>query len=318
MRILITGGSGFIGTNLLEYYLIKGMCVLNVDFSEPRNKKHIPYWKNVDIRNSDLLESVILDFNPDFIFHLAARTDLDGKTLDDYNSNHIGTYNVLNVSKKCINLRRVIFTSSQLVCSGRMPSHNDDYFIINPYGESKKQGELIIKKDKNIQYEWLIVRPTSIWGPWFREPYRNFFDLIINRKYFHIGNKSCTKTYGFIGNTIFQLNSLMLAPKELVNNEIFYLADYNAYNIEEWANEIAAEIGIKINRMPMFIIYISAIIGDILKKINVKFPMTSYRLHNMTQGNVKKLDKISSIINNLPYSRIEGVKITLKWMTANK
>ena len=92
MKILITGASGFIGTNLLEAMLEKGHSVLNIDFNEPKIKERNEVWKNVDIVEYEPFEKVVLDFNPDYIVHLAARTDLDGKTVDDFRERYGRNY----------------------------------------------------------------------------------------------------------------------------------------------------------------------------------------------------------------------------------
>lgn len=52
MRILVTGGSGFIGTNLVDYYLSKGEEVINFNIAPPKNAQHKPYWRKVDILDS--------------------------------------------------------------------------------------------------------------------------------------------------------------------------------------------------------------------------------------------------------------------------
>jgi len=44
MKLLITGGSGFIGTNYVDYALTKGCEVLNIDIKSPSKKEHDPYW----------------------------------------------------------------------------------------------------------------------------------------------------------------------------------------------------------------------------------------------------------------------------------
>ena len=49
MKILVTGGSGFIGTNLMEYYLSKGVEALNFSTDPPKNPEHKSYWRKVDI-----------------------------------------------------------------------------------------------------------------------------------------------------------------------------------------------------------------------------------------------------------------------------
>ncbi|MDY4671151.1 MAG: NAD-dependent epimerase/dehydratase family protein [Oliverpabstia sp.] len=53
-RILITGASGFIGTNLLEHFKSKGYEVINIDFNKPKIKGRERFWKNVDITKYEL------------------------------------------------------------------------------------------------------------------------------------------------------------------------------------------------------------------------------------------------------------------------
>ena len=317
-KILITGGSGFIGTNAMKYYLDKGYEVLNIDLNLPKKNTHKSYWSNVDITDFNKLKIVLLDFNPEYIIHLAAKTDLKGKNLIDYESNTVGTRNLIEVLSQTPSVQRVIFTSSMLVCKpGYIPKHPTDYAPSTIYGESKVSMEKIIRKSSH-NYEWVIVRPTSIWGPSFGEPYRNFFDMVINKKYFHIGTKSCTKTYGYVENLIYQVDSILNAPIEKIQGNVFYLGDYEPTNIHSWANEIAAEIGIKIKTIPYSIIKLAALGGDMLKLFGVKFPMTSFRLKNMTTNNVVALSNTKEIAPNLPISRIEGIRQTLSWLKENK
>ena len=82
MKILITGGSGFIGTNMIEYFSSKGCEVLNIDWNPPQNPDHAKYWQDVNILDLETLRKSITHFSPDHVIHLAARTDLYGKSLD--------------------------------------------------------------------------------------------------------------------------------------------------------------------------------------------------------------------------------------------
>ena len=50
MKIVITGGSGFIGTNLIERFMSENYDVCNLDFNEPKIAEHKSIWKNVDLR----------------------------------------------------------------------------------------------------------------------------------------------------------------------------------------------------------------------------------------------------------------------------
>ena len=312
-RVLITGASGFIGTNLLES-LREEYEVVNVDFNAPRNKEHIGYWQNVDIVDFATLQKVVVDFNPDYIVHLAARTDLDGKTLEDYNANTIGVENILKVANELPALKKIIITSSMLVCkAGYMPQHQHDYNPTTVYGESKVRTEQITWSNPPT-CDWAILRPTSIWGPWFGVPYRNFFDMVKSKMYFHIGHRSCSKTYGYVENAVYQIKQILFNETTDNDNKVFYLGDRPAIYIEEWADQIAGQLGHKVIRFPYWMIKCAALVGDVLGKLGLHFPMTSFRLRNMTTDNIINVDNTYRIAPNPPVERIEGIKRTLKWM----
>lgn len=316
-KILITGGSGFIGTHLVETLLLNGSDVLSLDWSEPKIEKHVKNWKKVDICDLEKLKEYILEFSPDYVIHLAARTDLRGLTLNDYKANTDGVENLLIVLKTLPKLKKAIFASSMYVCRpGYAPTNFDDYNPHTVYGESKVITEKIIKKS-NPKYTWSIIRPTSIWGPYFGEPYDLFFKIVLSKKYFHLGEKACKKTYGYIDNAVFQILSILDISDDKVDGKTFYIGDYEPYDITEWANEIAAYVNIKIPSIPYFFFQIAAYFGDLLKKIGVAFPMTSFRLKNMTTDNIHDLKMIQEIAPSLPTLRSEGTKKTIDWVKRN-
>ena len=317
-KIIITGASGFIGSNLLQFYVNKGFTVLNIDSSPPKIREHQNYWEELNILDYNILESKILEFQPDYVIHLAARTDLNGKNLNDYNTNILGTKNLIEILSQTPSLKRVIFTSSMLVCKpGYIPINFNDYAPSTVYGESKVEMEKIIRQ-VIAKFEWSIVRPTSIWGPGFGIPYRNFFDMIIQKRYFHIGNTACTKTYGYIENVVHQIDVILNAPADKIQGQVFYLGDYEPTNIKKWADEIGTELGIKIKTIPFPLIKIAALGGDVLKKIAINFPMTSFRLNNMTTDSIIDLSNIKVIAPNLPFTRNKGIKKTLEWLKKNQ
>lgn len=315
-KILITGASGFIGTNLLEYFKDK-YTIRNIDFNKPKIQDRNSYWENIDITNYSELKRCMLEFSPDYIVHLAARTELQGKTIEDYSANTIGVKNLMEIIKLLPNLKKIIITSSMLVChTGYYPKDQFDYAPTTIYGKSKVETEKIVWANKP-HCDWAIIRPTSIWGPWFGEPYRNFFDMVMSHKYFHIGNKGCTKTYGYVGNAVYQIEQILFSDTKDENNKVFYIGDNQPTNIEVWGNEIAGELGYRIIKMPYTLIKWAALFGDILKNMGLRFPMTSFRLKNMTTDNIIDLSDTIKLAPNLPYSRIEGIKQTLSWMRNN-
>jgi nucleoside-diphosphate-sugar epimerase len=313
-KILITGGSGFIGTHLVDAFHMDDYEVLNLDVQTPKLKAHEALWKRVDICDHNLVEQTILDFSPELVLHMAARTDLRGKTLKDYAANTEGVSNLLSVLDKLPNLKKVIFASSMYVTEpGYVPSDFDDYAPHTVYGESKVMTEKIIK-DKNPTYTWSIIRPTSIWGPYFGEPYDLFFKIVLSKKYFHLGEKACKKTYGFVSNAVFQIRTILDSDKKNVDKKVFYLGDYTPYDISEWADEIAEYAKISIPTIPFFFFRVAGLFGDGLKLLGIKFPMTSFRLKNMTTDNIHDLSLIKDLAPNLPINRKDGTRQTVDWI----
>lgn len=313
LRVLITGGSGFIGTNAVAHFAARN-SVLNLDIVAPMDPTQSAYWRQVDLLDAEALKLAVANFDPHYVLHLAARTDLDGKTLDDYAVNTTGVSNLLDALAGVTSLRRVIFTSSMLVCRvGYLPISDSDFCPPNPYGESKVHGELLVRERPPV-VPWSLVRPTSIWGPWFREPYRNFFDYVLKGRYFHIGDTRVFKTYGYVGNVVYQLQALLDAPAADIHGRIFYLGDSSEYVIREWADTIASRLGIRIRQVPLTLMRGAALIGDVLRRVNLPFPMTSFRLKNMTTENRLDLSPILALAPRMPFDRDRSIDLTLDWL----
>lgn len=249
---------------------------------------------------------------------MAARTDLLGKRIEDYLANTVGVGNLMKIVKEIPHLKKVLITSSMLVChAGYYPKNQFDYAPTTLYGQSKVETEKIVWANRP-HCDWAIIRPTSIWGPWFGIPYKNFFDMIIANQYFHIGNKGCTKTYGYVGNAVYQIEQILFNETLDENRKVFYIGDSPATNIEEWGNEIAEELGHKILKVPYGLMKVVALLGDVFKFAGLKFPLSSFRLKNMTTDNIIDLINTYNIAPNPPYTRIEGVRNTLNWINRDK
>ena len=82
--------------------------------------------------------------------------------------------------------------------------------------------------------------------------------------------------------------------------------------ISEWADEISLALKGKKNiQLPYIIFLLLAKIGDVLKMLHINFPLTSFRLSNMTTRQRSLIDK--KLFSDEPFSRKEAIDITIKW-----
>lgn len=325
MKIIVTGGSGFIGTNFISIIEKKGFEIKNIDIKEPKNIEHSKYWEKVDICDYNVFHKSVTRFNPNYIVHLAARTDLDEKkNLEGYSANTVGVRNLMKICSELKDLKRTIVASSMLVCKlGYFPENGNDYCPNTIYGESKVITEKIVKEYEDL--DWILVRPTSIWGPWFGAPYNNFFRLVRSSKYVNLNKKrAAVKTYGYVINTCDQIFSLLVSQNNNIIHDYFYLGDSPPINISDWANLICdCENKKRPYIVPSIILKFAGWGGDVLQRIGIGFPMSSFRFKNMTTNHIIDLSKTLKIEeqkedNDSQNNLYLNTKETINWLNKNK
>jgi nucleoside-diphosphate-sugar epimerase len=318
-RVLVTGGSGFIGTNLLRRLIERGFEVANLDVRPPQDDRQAVLWREADLMDPASISRVLSGFRPDAVVHLAARTDLDEKTsLAGYSANIDGVRNLVEAIRGCGSVRRALFTSSQLVCRvGHVPASDTEYLPNTLYGESKVMTEKIVRETGGGGVPcWCIVRPTTVWGPWFSAHYQRFVGLVRAGRYFHVGSRPLRKSYGYVGNFCHQVEGLLSAPPEDVHGKTLYLADYEPVAIQAWAEEFRKAFGAPpIRRYPAWLARAAAAAGDLLVLAGWRaFPFTSFRLNNILTEYVFDLSETRRIVPELPFTMAQGVGETAEWI----
>jgi len=317
MRLLITGGSGFIGTNVIEEYLSQGVELINLDWNPPLNQRHEPYWRECNIMDYPHLTELFHFFQPTHVLHLAARTDTDIYELDgdlkEYIQNTEGTQNIIHCIHKTPSVERVIITSSMFVCrAGHVPKSDIDYKPFTLYGVSKKLTEEYTRS-ANLACTWTIIRPQTIWGPWSLR-YRDVMFKVMKRGlYFHPNKQNVRRAYGYVGNVVWQIHKIFSSPAENVHAQVYYVGD-EAIDLKEWVELVAIKLtGKPVRILPTFFVKCIARFGDLMKESGKRFPLSSSRFDSMTQNYLTPITKTIQTLGKPPYDIKQGVEHFVEW-----
>lgn len=173
MRILVTGGAGFIGSHIVDAYINEGHEVSVIDNLSTGNKNNVnsaARFYQADIR--DDLSSLIRDIKPEIINHHAAQIDVRASVENpaiDAEVNIIGTLKIIEAGLKC-KVKKIIFASSGGAIYGEQ-----DYFPadeehptmpLSPYGVSKLACEKYLYYYKhNFGINYISLRYSNVYGP---------------------------------------------------------------------------------------------------------------------------------------------------------
>jgi UDP-glucose 4-epimerase len=185
MKSLVTGGAGFIGSNLIDTLLGIGHTVVCVD-NESSDAHDKPYWNNDsihtrgDIRDSNLMSSFLEDV--DFVFHLAAEARIQPSIENPINAvsiNDLGTATVLQCAREN-QVKKVMFSSTS-AAYGRNDSPNVETQYpdpLNPYSVTKLNGENLCKMYTQLfGLRTVIFRYFNVYGP--RQPVRGQYAPVL-------------------------------------------------------------------------------------------------------------------------------------------
>lgn len=314
MRVLVTGGSGFIGTHLMSLIMKNNVEIMNLDIAEPKVRSHGNYYKLCDITDMDSVLAAFNSFQPSHVVHLAARTDTDGSSLEDYVVNSLGTKVILESVKRTQSVQSVVVTSTQFVHRpGDLPRNDQDFDPHTIYGESKVIAERLTR-DAGLDGRWTIVRPTNIWGPWHPRYPKEFWRILQRGLYLHPSGPPVIRSYGYVENVANQLFEILLAPSSRVSERVIYVGDA-PIDLYEWVNAFSIELtGRPVRVAPRSFLRLLGWAGDLASGLGLRAPITSSRFRSMTQDYLTPMDGTFELLGKPAITLSEGVATTVNWL----
>jgi UDP-glucose 4-epimerase len=266
MKVLVTGGAGFIGKYLVKSLLEEGNSVTILDNFSNSTKNSINFLVNAGVKVIEgditkIKDADIATMDQDIVIHLAAKISVSESVknpVETFNVNVKGTKNLLLSCKKN-HVKKIIVSSSAAVygetrLSSIKLTENSETNPISPYGESKLEMEKIIEEfclENGINY--VILRIFNIFGVGQSDEYAGvitkFLEKIKNNKHLEIFGD------GLQSRDFVSVNDVIIAIKNSISynkNKIFNIATGKGITIKELAETmiLLSKKNLKINYLP--------------------------------------------------------------------
>lgn len=174
MKILVTGGAGFIASHVADAYLNQGHEVMIVDNLSSGNQNYVsPKAKFIqaDITDRDRIQAIIREEKPDIINHHAAHIQVSNSVKNpqfDAENNIIGLLNIMEAAKE-VPIKKIIMASTGGAMYGNKPTPFTEDMKeepLSPYGVSKRSGELYLNYYyEQYQLPYIVLRYANVYGP---------------------------------------------------------------------------------------------------------------------------------------------------------
>lgn len=310
MKIAIVGGSGFVGTQLIER-MRKSTTFELVNLDKQDSKAFPEITRICDVLDKERLTTYLADI--DLVVLLAAehRDDVSPISLY-YDVNVQGMKNTL-AAMEHNGIKRLVFTSSVAIYGLNKPNPTEEFPAdpFNHYGKSKWQAEELLQEWEKTHSDWNIniIRPTVIFGEGNRGNVYNLLNQIASGKFMMVGNGENKKSMSYIGNIIAFIEYLILEKKQ--GYAVYNYVDKPDFNTNDLVHHTGNILNLKIPtiRIPYFLGLLGGYGFDVLAAISrKKLSISSVRVRKFCA--VTQYDSTKAMSSGFipPYTMEEGLK----------
>jgi nucleoside-diphosphate-sugar epimerase len=317
MKILVTGGSGFIGKHLVKQLVKKSKVRCLV-----RKNSNTDGLEGTELVYGELTDKSSLDKavdGVDVVYHLGAVLGSKGESREliwDVNVN--GTRNILDA---CYNakIKKFIHFSTFLVYGYTKEPANEEMLYkadTTFYGVSKRESEIIVRefaREKNM--DTVIIQPTIIHGPGLNFGFNSLFPAIQNGKFMFIGDGTNLQHLGYIDNFIEGV--LLAGSKKEAIGQTYIIGDERPMTFNEMVKAITDILNVKAPRAHLNenIARVSVFPLRILSKLTGTRALLDHkRINFMVKNQAGNISKIKKELGYKPkISSREGLERTIKY-----
>lgn len=314
MKVALIGGSGFVGTRLIDLLQQDSNEILNID----KNQSH--FFSKIttigDVRDREQLTKLLKD--TDVVVLLAAEHRDDVTPITKYyDVNVAGMQNTL-AAMKANHIKRIIFTSSVAVYGLNKENPNEEYpkDPFNHYGKSKWMAEMELEKWYKEHPDWNIniLRPTVIFGERNRGNVYNLLKQISTGKFAMVGKGENRKSMAYVGNIVAFIKFLI--DQKTIDYNVYNYIDKPDFTMNELVDHVSKVLKkhIPATHFPYWLGMAGGYCFDVLAwMIRKKMTVSSVRVKKFCATTQFDASKVNSSGFKAPYTLGEGLAKTLEF-----
>ena len=320
MKILVTGGTGFAGSRLVEFLLKKGHDITCLDNQEGL------FFEELAQKGARMVPGSVTDREAvktaingaEAVFHLAAAFRVINVPKKVYWDTNVEGTRIICEEALRQKVEKLVYCSTQGVHGNIQDPPGDEDSPVAPadyYQFSKYEGEKVVTEFADKGLKSVIIRPTAIYGPGDPERFLFLFRLAKKKRFVMFGDGRAYYHPVYIDNLVDGFYAALMGSREKA--EPYIIADEEFFTIKELVKKVGQSMDkdVRFLHLPFLPLYmLAAIVEAVCVPLRIKPPLFRRRVDWFRQNRAFVIDRAKKEIGYIPRTGIdEGLKKTAEW-----